>query len=481
MMGLLFKRVQDQNQNVRPLQSTINSVAPTENWMGIYTGDPDQGGGRIGFFHTRTQPVTVDGEKGADYYLTLKFNASVLDIPSDMSMKGKTTILEDSGLQGFDFKVGSESGHLMEASGEVQGSSMKVNITTAGETFPMDIPVDNGLFLSGGLGTTQLNLPALELGESITVPAFDPLTFSYSQTATIECVGEEQFYFDGEVIPAKVLTTTVGGIPTNVWVSYTEEILKIETPFGFWVQKITQEEALRALDTTGTTDVLDSVAIRPTGLKPFRGAETMTIRISGLNRNISLPETALQQLIEPDVYRIQQGSISNDDEPPLNEADKTYFLRSDPFIQTASPAIKAFSKQIFGENTNRWKQAELLRDWTFENIDKTIVLTFPSALDVLQSREGDCNEHTVLYTALARSAGIPTQIAIGIVWSDDLGGFYYHAWPEVFVGKWMPLEPTLGQDVADATHIKFLSGSIEQWPKLAAYIGQIQIEILEIE
>jgi hypothetical protein len=481
MMGLLWDRANDQKRGSTPNQPTVLSDVPTENWMGIYTGDPDKGGTRIGFIHNRTQPVTVNDEKGVEYYVTMNFATSVLDIPSEMTMKGKSTILQNSGLQKFSFKVGSDDRHVMEAIGETHDSIMKIDIKTAGETFPLEVPVENGLLLSGGMGTTQLNLPSLELGESITIPAFDPFTFSYSQTATIECVGEEMFSFGDRTIPAKILTTTVGGIPTNVWVSYDEEILKIETPFGFWVQKITQEQALQALDKTGKTDMLDSVAIRPTGLEPFRGAEAMTIRISGLNPEVSLPETTLQKQIEPRVYQIRQAKLTDEAEDALSEAELESYLKSDPFVQSSNPLIKAFATTIIQDKKDPWEQAELMRNWVYENIQKTIVLAFPSALDVLETLEGDCNEHTVLYAALARSQGIPTQIAIGIVWSDDLKGFYYHAWPEVFVDKWVPLEPTLGQDIADATHIKFLSGSIDQWPRLAAYIGQIQIEVLDIQ
>jgi len=122
-----------------------------------------------------------------------------------------------------------------------------------------------------------------------------------------------------------------------------------------------------------------------------------------------------------------------------------------------------------------------LHYWIYENIDKVIVLSFPSALDVLESREGDCNEHTVLFAALSRTLDIPTRIAIGAVWSDELEGFYYHAWPEVYVEGWIAMDPRLGQEIADATHIKLLTGSIEVWPRLVSYLGQLQVEVLEIE
>ncbi|HQE84349.1 MAG TPA: transglutaminase-like domain-containing protein, partial [Candidatus Hydrogenedentes bacterium] len=109
------------------------------------------------------------------------------------------------------------------------------------------------------------------------------------------------------------------------------------------------------------------------------------------------------------------------------------------------------------------------------------VLSIPSALEVLKSRVGDCNEHTVLFAALARSVDIPTRIALGVVWSEELDGFYYHAWPEVFVGEWLWMDPTLGQTVADATHVKLLTGDIERWPRLLPFLGKLRIEVTEVD
>ncbi|MCC6697835.1 MAG: transglutaminase domain-containing protein, partial [Candidatus Hydrogenedentes bacterium] len=121
-------------------------------------------------------------------------------------------------------------------------------------------------------------------------------------------------------------------------------------------------------------------------------------------------------------------------------------------------------------------------EWVYNNIEKRPVLSIPSALDVLATAQGDCNEHTVLYTALARCAGVPTRIAIGIVWSEDYRVFYYHAWPEVYAnGRWTWIDPTLGQPLADATHIKLLTGGLESWWQLVPFLGQLKVKIESIE
>jgi transglutaminase-like putative cysteine protease len=60
-------------------------------------------------------------------------------------------------------------------------------------------------------------------------------------------------------------------------------------------------------------------------------------------------------------------------------------------------------------------------------------VSLPSAREVLRTRVGDCNEHTVLYVAMARALGMPAPIAVGLVFV--YGAFYDHAWPEVYLTR----------------------------------------------
>ena len=60
----------------------------------------------------------------------------------------------------------------------------------------------------------------------------------------------------------------------------------------------------------------------------------------------------------------------------------------------------------------------------------------------------------------------PSRIAVGLVYLR--GAFYYHAWPEVYVaepdgrGLWLPVDPTLNQFPADATHIRLARGGLDK-------------------
>jgi transglutaminase-like putative cysteine protease len=116
-------------------------------------------------------------------------------------------------------------------------------------------------------------------------------------------------------------------------------------------------------------------------------------------------------------------------------------------------------------------------------------VSLPSAREVLRTKVGDCNEHTALYVAMARAAGIPSRIAVGLVYTR--GAFYYHAWPEVFVdetgsgvgrrGVWLPVDPTLNQFPADATHLRLARGGLDRQASILPLVGRLTMTIVDVD
>ena len=85
--------------------------------------------------------------------------------------------------------------------------------------------------------------------------------------------------------------------------------------------------------------------------------------------------------------------------------------------------------------------------------------------------------HDCIRRALARAAGIPTRMAAGIVYMES--GFYYHAWPEVWLGTWTAIDPTFSQFPADATHIRFVTGNLDRQAEIFRLVGKLKVEVLE--
>ena len=121
--------------------------------------------------------------------------------------------------------------------------------------------------------------------------------------------------------------------------------------------------------------------------------------------------------------------------------------------------------------------ARKLVSWVFTAVEQQMTASFPTALDVLKTMKGDCNEHAVLFAALARAAGIPTQTAVGLIYMDR--AFYYHAWNEVYLGKWIPVDATFGEFPASAIRLKLGQGDLAQQAEILGLVGNIGIKVKE--
>lgn len=450
---------------------------PTDTWMAISLVSGEQ----VGYVNVRSEPQSRESQPGTSIRVLGRVRLSMLGDASEMIAIGETWVSRSDGIREFSFNIRS-GGHEVNVAGTVGDGLMKANIETAGETYPLELPVHNALRLNTGFGFNAMSMPALKPGDTFQMDTFDPLTLSVSQ-AKVSCTGVETIESLGEEVAARVVIMEASGLKTRAWITENGEVLRAETPLGFVIERTTQDRAMANLSTTSGSDTFGQLAaVRPTGETPFRGARRMVIRITGTDPGTNLPQDDTQRIHpEGSIIIEAQAEPEVSAHDTLPDATMDEFLGSDPFVQSTSPRIREAMEAIVADAEGDWNRAMRLYDWVYESIEKAPVLSVPSALDVLENKRGDCNEHTVLYTALSRAAGIPTRIAIGIVWSEEYRAFYYHAWPEVYFGRWIWIDPTLGQPIADATHIKLLTGGIENWWQLVPYLGRIQVVVDDIE
>ncbi|HEV2751170.1 MAG TPA: transglutaminase-like domain-containing protein, partial [Gemmatimonadales bacterium] len=151
-------------------------------------------------------------------------------------------------------------------------------------------------------------------------------------------------------------------------------------------------------------------------------------------------------------------------------------LAPEPLIQSDDPRVLAQARQIVGGERDPARAARLITDWVAREVARQAGAQVPGAVQVLGRRGGDCNEHTVLYVALARAAGIPARTAAGLLYVG--GRFYYHAWAEVYLGDWVAVDPTLGQFPADAAHLRVTTGGLARQMELLRLTGSLKLEVL---
>ncbi len=168
------------------------------------------------------------------------------------------------------------------------------------------------------------------------------------------------------------------------------------------------------------------------------------------------------------------GAIANS-----NPAGKE-FLSEEQWIQVNHPMILTKAKQVTHGASGTWDAATKIADFLYTRIDKSIRPTVPSAIEVLKTMSGDCNEHSTLFCAMARAVGIPTKIIAGLVYIDGKWG--YHAWNEVMVGnRWYPIDSTLNRIQMDAAHIKLAEGGLDKQVAIAHLVGKLKVHIENYE
>jgi hypothetical protein len=87
--------------------------------------------------------------------------------------------------------------------------------------------------------------------------------------------------------------------------------------------------------------------------------------------------------------------------------------------------------------------AERINRWVYDSLRKTITIGVPSALATLRGATRRLQRAHQLAVALSRAAGVPARVAAGLAYVD--GKFYYHAWPEIWLERWVAIDPTFGQ------------------------------------
>jgi transglutaminase-like putative cysteine protease len=172
-------------------------------------------------------------------------------------------------------------------------------------------------------------------------------------------------------------------------------------------------------------------------------------------------------------------------QPGAADAGAAAYLAPEALIESDDEDIRREALLAVDRVAGPRAQAERLVRHVNGLLDKKPTVSLPSAREVLRTKVGDCNEHTALYVAMARSIGIPARIATGLAFTR--GAFYYHAWPEVYIddgdgrGLWLPVDPTFNQFPADATHLRLARGGLDRQAAILPLIGRLKISVLELE
>lgn len=138
--------------------------------------------------------------------------------------------------------------------------------------------------------------------------------------------------------------------------------------------------------------------------------------------------------------------------PPPETLD--YLAESDYIV--ISDEVREKALEITRGSENGFEAITRISTWIYSSLEYDLSYSgrmLPSD-EVYKIRKGTCDEFTNLFLAMCRAAGIPGRYVAGIIYSKE--GWGYHAWAEVYLGKWIPVDPTWNEiGWLDATHIEF--------------------------
>lgn len=296
-----------------------------------------------------------------------------------------------------------------------------------------------------------------------------------------QLVRRERKLFDGVSTEVRFIRQKYPDLGIEAESIYTSEGRMLESQMG-GLFKVRLEDQKRAQDIGYSEDILISFAVPSS--KPITDpsqVRSLKARLQGIGSDFVIPSTHRQRVTGRDArgitLQVTSEKIGSDITLPVRASDFISTLAPENLLQSDAPEIRAKAKAIVGAEKSAFKASEKLLQWVYRHVQKAYVPAVSNALEVLHSLRGDCGEHTALFVALARAAGIPARPVVGITYWPPVNGFGYHAWAEVFIGEWHAVDPTQGTMAVDATHIQLASSDLMDQARLTALMGKLKVEI----
>jgi transglutaminase-like putative cysteine protease len=489
-LGVLLSRAYVQARSMN-LATDLARYGAAAEWRGVYYR-----GEKIGFSVSQVTPAGDGFELREDARLQM----SLFGATTAATVKTIAQLDAAFGLRAFDFSLDPGTGPV-QVTGTITGKHVSLTITTTSGTQTEERDLDEVPALSLNLprrmaaagfkpGTEQRFLvfdPATLRNEPVTVAVGKREIVTLASALPVK-VGSRQIYRPTRTsIPAFRLDMTFAGLRTTSWVTDTGEVVREESPLGLSSVRESPEDARRLAGRgPAANGLVENAAIVPRNqtkrrIDDARDVRRIRMRVTGLVLDTSDMNGVGQSLTQDVVEIIDPRSLK----PSATPADVATYLKPEPFVESDDPAIRGAAESLVAGVAGARARAEKLTRGVNAMLDKKPTVSLPSAREVLRTKVGDCNEHTALYVAMARSIGLPARIAVGLAYAH--GAFYYHAWPEVYIdeggarGLWLPVDPTFNQFPADATHLRLLRGGLDRQAAILPLIGQVKIDILDLE
>lgn len=440
-------------------------------------------GAEAGYLHSVTEPTDDGG-----HVTTVDSLFRMKRLGSELEVRTTATTTEDVGGQITRIRqLTKMAATETVAEGVVRDGMFEITTTTMGKDWsssiewPDDVP-----------GPVELErrrvATGMRPGASLTFVQFD-FTVGETFEMTMTVVGPESLEIDGQPRQLVKVRTTSDLVPeTFAWIDQDgQDVMTSTNLMGLEMttRPTTREKVSRFLDSGASAEMFLQSTIKSNVRLPRpRSLTSITFRLIPKQPDATLPAldderqtivgrdgrtTILRNvLVVPPDDRRQRRPL--DVAPP----ELAEYLAPNSMLQSDDPRLVEMAARGVAGEPDAWRAAQKLEALVHEVIDeKSLDVAFATALEVCVDRRGDCSEHAVLLAALCRSAGIPSRVAMGLVYVGGIFGG--HAWTEVSIdGKWYALDGTIGSGSADPTHIRFGTSSLESGGLSSGMLGIVK-------
>jgi transglutaminase-like putative cysteine protease len=465
---------------MRVLMSYVCSLqqSPEEEWWNVLMWDA-----RIGYMHSRTEEGKYEGEEVLKEHIESVMEVERAGTPVRIVDTQMYYLTPDSALRYF-LIISDETGEGKTVDGKIQDNVLTVETTLADVTTVEKYILPENVVFDIALYDTFVKR-GLIVGDGYAIQIFS-IDFFKMVDVSVEVLREEVVKYQGEDKHVFVVSYTMEGMAITVWLApdghtYREDLEDLLT-----LVRTSRADALSPIE---APDMFAEIKVPVIGRPPPMGVAKFTAKVALTNGDVqsTFPQSERQKVIaipgaSEGFLQIHKIDIRVGDSLrlPIDDIKFSDYLKPTVYIQSDDPQIMQQARDIVGNEDNAWIASSKICTWVFENIEeKNYSVGFASAKQTLESLEGDCSEHSVLFVALARSLGIPTKLCYGIAPFGD--GFLYHVWAEVYVGEWVAVDPAFNQHQADAAHILLSAGTgdnmVEMGLPVSRAMNKLTIEI----
>jgi hypothetical protein len=454
-------------------QPLFEGTGERQDWLATYYQ-----GKKMGF----TKSVTRWSPSGVEVDSTVFFKIRSNSVDQSTTLKQTTRLSLNNRLLSF-FLLQEISGHRQQVEGSLKGNELTYRTRSLGYDKEKTIEFTSKTVPSS---TFLLNLisDGLHVGQKGELPLFvEPLQLIVG--LQYEVLRKETLQYRGESVDTFVIRQQFSGVKSTMWIANDGSVYRETTDMGFESYKEEGKEAEKVDEAMTISSIITMSLVKPDKPlpRPYKKYD-LIYRIHPVSSVDSIPEDHRQIILKSEkqvdgnyitTLRVKSESEKIGRVSEKKEVPELKYLEETAEVQSQHPMIRALARELSKDSKSKWQLVKDINLWVHLNLKKEMVDTV-TAVDALLERRGECQSHTFLFTALARASGVPTRIVNGLVYSQEYEGFLYHAWPEVFVGEWRAMDPTFGQDRADATHIKLTENSSENPFRMMEFVGKVSID-----